>query len=115
MLIQKVSIKDDNSIQNISKCPSRLKPGNNSELSGLIVMERFLSKVEMLKQFIVKSKTIDLTTNKLSFFLIPFFRIRLGDLISYTVAHLERHIVQAQKILMEDNFPRNGNSGPALG
>ena len=52
-----------------------------------------------------KSKELNLVSNKIKIFSVPIFKLRLGDFMIYTVAHIERHVVQAQKVLMEDNFP----------
>jgi hypothetical protein len=110
LLIDRVSIREDNSIRKIRKCALKLRPDANPEITGIIILEKFLERSEKLKQILEKSKSIDLISNKLNLFSLPFFKIRLGDFMLYTVAHIERHIVQAQKVLLEENFPKPGFS-----
>ena len=114
LLIERFSIREDNSIRKIRKSASKLSPDVNPEITGIVILENFLAQTEKLKQILDKNKSIDLISNKINLFSLPFFKIRLGDFMLYTVAHIERHIVQAQKVLLEDNFPRPGFSGSAL-
>jgi hypothetical protein len=108
-LINTVKIREDNSIKKIMKCPARLSPMQNRDINGEVLLNRFKEQTDSAIVLLEKSKNINLASAKAGLPFFPYFRLRLGDFMSYFVYHVERHIVQAQKVYMEDNFPRHSS------
>lgn len=55
-------------------------------------METFLAQIE-------KAATVNLNKVKITSFIGPILRFRLGDLFRFVVAHNYRHLIQAQRVL----------------
>lgn len=108
-LINTVKIREDNSIKKILRCPARLSPMQNRDINGEVLLNRFKEQTDSVILLLEKSKNINLASAKAGLPFFSYFRMRLGDFMSYFVFHVERHVVQAQKIYTEDNFPRHSS------
>ena len=78
------------------KTPGDKNPAG-SKLTSL-TLDRFLKQQEMLKSLLSQSRTADLTKIKVPISLARFIRLRLGDTLRFFVYHIERHVIQAEKI-----------------
>ena len=78
------------------KTPGDKNPAG-SELS-LTTIDRFLKQQEMLKSLLNQARRVDLTRTMVPISLTRFIRLRLGDTFRFYVYHIERHILQAQKV-----------------
>ena len=72
----------------------------NSNLS-FSTIERLLKQLEKLKILLNQSRTANLTKLKTAISLTKFIKLRLGDTLRFVVYHIERHILQAQKIAIK--------------
>jgi hypothetical protein len=108
-LLSSIRIKDDNSIQRFSKCPNKLRPESTIEGAASLVVENYFQYSAQLLNLLSVSKALHLEQIKVTLPLVPLFRLKLGDMLQYLVYHIERHIVQAQKVHCEVGFPRVGN------
>ncbi len=105
-LIKSVRLKEDNSFYRFSKSPKKLQPKQNIEGALSIVLNNYFQYSEQLLQLLSKAKYLHLEETKVVLHLFLPFRLRLGDMLQYLVYHIERHIVQAQKVYSELGFPR---------
>ena len=73
--------------------------------SGLtvITIERFLKQQEKLESLLVRAERVDLTKTKTAISLTKFISLRLGDTFRFFVYHIERHVLQAQRV--QNNLP----------
>ena len=69
----------------------------NSTLT-VTTIDRLLKQLERLKILLNQSKTANLTKLRTAVSLTNFIKLRLGDTLRFVVYHIERHILQAQKI-----------------
>jgi hypothetical protein len=69
----------------------------NSALSS-ITIDRFLKQQEALESLLVQARKIDLVKTKAAISLTKAITLRLGDTFRFFVYHIERHIVQAQRV-----------------
>ena len=108
-LLRSIRIKDDNSIHRFSKCPNKLRPESTIEGAASLVVENYLQYSAQLLNLLSASKALHLEQIKVTLPLVPLFRLKLGDMLQCLVYHIERHIVQAQKVYCEVGFSRVGN------
>lgn len=79
------------------KSPKNKNP-SGSHLSATTI-ERFLKQQELLKFLLIEAKYINLTKTKTAISLTPLIKLRLGDTFRFFVYHIERHILQAEKLM----------------
>ncbi len=68
-------------------------------------LERFIEQQEVLLKILEQARTIDLTKTKTSISLASWIKLRLGDTLRVVIYHNERHIVQADKVLTDQDRP----------
>jgi hypothetical protein len=64
-----------------------------------VTIDRFLKQQEMLTSLLNQARHVDLTGTKVPISLTRWVRLRLGDTFRFFVYHIERHIMQAEKVL----------------
>lgn len=69
------------------------------------IIIRYEKNVQKLAKLLLQAETLPLGKIKIPFNFWGLFKIKLGDLLQVLVYHTERHLVQAQRVLYDDNFP----------
>jgi hypothetical protein len=69
----------------------------NSKLTPKSI-DRFIKQLDSLDSLLAQSRKIDLIKTKTAVSITRFIRLRLGDTLRFFVYHIERHIVQAERI-----------------
>lgn len=69
----------------------------NTELT-ITTLDRFLKQQELLKSLLHQAKTIDLSKVKTAISLTTILKLKLGDTFRFYVYHIERHILQAERV-----------------
>ena len=64
-------------------------------------IDRLLKQLERLRILLNQLRTANLTKLKTAISLSKFIKLRLGDTLRFFVYHIERHILQAQKITIK--------------
>ena len=64
----------------------------------IAVLERFKKQQLELLDLLELARTADLTKTKIPISLTKFLKLRLGDVLRFTVHHNQRHILQAEEI-----------------
>ncbi len=64
----------------------------------ITTIDRFLKQQERLKSLLIQAKNVDLTKTKTAISLTKYIRLRLGDTFRFFIYHIERHILQAERI-----------------
>lgn len=72
----------------------------NAKLT-ITTIDRFLKQQEMLKSLLLQASNCDLVKAKTAISLSRFVRLRLGDTFRFFVYHIERHVMQAQRLVNE--------------
>ena len=78
------------------KSPKDKNPSNTT--LTLTTIDRFLKQQERLNSLLLQAQYVDLTKTKAAISLTKFIRLRLGDTLRFFVYHIERHVLQAEKI-----------------
>jgi len=68
----------------------------HSKLSDL-TLAKFLKQQDRLTTLLQQAAQVDLVKTKTAITLSPMIRLRLGDTLRFLVAHIERHVRQAEK------------------
>lgn len=71
---------------------------SNSHVS-ITAIDKFLKQQERLLGLLDLALESDLTRTTTGITLTPFIRFRIGDTFRFFVNHIERHVLQAQKVL----------------
>jgi hypothetical protein len=67
-------------------------------------INRFLKQQEQLTSLLKSCRTVDLTRAKSAISLTRLIKLRLGDILRFYTYHIERHVLQAERICKEQNF-----------
>jgi hypothetical protein len=81
------------------KSPKDKNP-TNSQLS-ITTINRFLKQHEHLVNLLNQCRSIDLTKTKAAISLTNLIKLRLGDTLRFYCYHIERHVLQAEHALEE--------------
>ncbi|MEX2230859.1 MAG: DinB family protein [Cyclobacteriaceae bacterium] len=65
----------------------------------ITTIDRFLKQQEMLKSLLNQARHADLTNTKVPISLTKLISLRLGDTFRFFVNHIERHVIQAERVL----------------
>jgi hypothetical protein len=80
------------------KAPKTLQPAYGA-LDPKEVLNRFLQQQDTLHDIIRHSSTKDIQGIKIPFAFTKTLKLRLGDNLRFLIAHNERHLLQAQRIM----------------
>lgn len=67
-------------------------------LDEKIVFTDFINDIEEMEELIIKCYDKDITAVKVPTF-FPFIKITIADALGFSLAHVERHVLQAKNIL----------------
>lgn len=73
------------------------KDPSHSKLTRMTI-DRFLKQQELLHSLLLQSKKVDLQRTKTAISLSKLIRLRLGDTFRFFVYHIERHVLQAERV-----------------
>lgn len=66
-----------------------------------LVISEFIDQQEKLFQLLRKAMKIDLNENRVSISIAPFIKLKLGDIFMFLIAHMRRHIGQAERAMKQ--------------
>ena len=64
----------------------------------ITTIERFLKQQQHLESLLIQAKAINLVKAKTPVSLTRLLKLRLGDTLRFLVYHIERHVLQAERI-----------------
>jgi DinB superfamily len=94
---EKIMPKSDGTVFKM-KAPKTLRPASDT-LDGKEVLNRFLQQQDAIYDIIRHASTKDLQGIKIPFAFTNTVKLRLGDNLRFLIAHNERHLLQAQRIM----------------
>lgn len=69
-------------------------------------LDRFLKQQERLRSLLIQAQHVDLTHTRTAISLTSLIKLRLGDTLRFFVYHIERHVLQAERIHGDAVVPR---------
>jgi uncharacterized damage-inducible protein DinB len=97
LVYDKIMPKSDGTVFKM-RSPKLLRPASDP-LDGQEVLNRFLQQQDTIYDIIRHVSTKDLQGIKIPFAFTKAVKLRLGDNLRFLVAHNERHLLQAQRIM----------------
>lgn len=94
---EKIIPREDGSIYKM-KAPKFLRPAT-SKLDGKAVLNKYMNQLDEFDHVLELSQYVDLRKVKIPFSFTKLLKLRLGDNLRFIVAHNERHLLQAQRVL----------------
>ena len=76
-------------------------PGDKNPIGSkltTLTLDRFLKQQDMLKSLLNQARNVDLTKTKVPISLTRFIKLRLGDTLRFFIYHIERHVIQAERV-----------------
>jgi hypothetical protein len=68
-------------------------------LDGPDTLHRFLQQCDMIDDILRHSATKDMQRIRIPLSFSSFVKLRLGDILRYLIAHCERHLLQAHRVM----------------
>jgi len=84
------------------KSPKDKNPSN--AILSVTTITRFLKQQERLTALLNQCRTIDLTRTKAAISLTNLVKLRLGDTLRFYTYHIERHVLQAARVMAEQRI-----------
>jgi len=103
--VQGVQLNAENQLGLKMKSPKAYQPSQSQYVPASII-QRYLVYQEQFRDFLADAQGIDINRYKVSIAIFPLIKLRLGDMLRFLIHHNERHIVQAQRVQHQMNFPR---------
>ena len=79
------------------KSPKDHQPG--LQLNSEKVLNEFISQLEILGRLLTEAHDTDLNLAKVPVSIAPFIKLKLGDVFLFLTAHINRHVLQAERAL----------------
>jgi hypothetical protein len=86
-------------VNNRMKSPADHVPGNDPDSHEMI--EEFLTQEYLLLELLTASELVDLNLIRVPISITKLIKLKLGDVLSFLVAHHERHFVQIRNAIQE--------------
>lgn len=96
--------KSDGSLPTKMSAPKDYNPANNETVNPQY-LAKFIDQQKQMLDLIQQAQKINLQKVKIPITLTRLIRIRLGDTFRFNIYHNERHVLQAQKVKQDANFP----------
>ena len=93
------------------KTPKDKNPSNMNLTETTI--SRFIQQQEQLVKLLQSCRTMDLTRTKCAISLTGLIKLRLGDTLRFFTYHIERHVLQAERVCKE-HFVTTANIAASL-
>ena len=77
--------------------PKDYSPQTNEDSYGVIA--EFIEQQEKLMELLTLAHQVDLNTVKVPISIAPFIKLKLGDTFLFYVAHINRHLGQAERAI----------------
>lgn len=85
------------------------------QLSATIVLSEFISQQEKLLQLVRLAQQVNISEAKVPISIAKFIKLQLGDTFLFFVAHINRHMLQAEKALQSYHSQHTGNGQQSSG
>lgn len=66
-----------------------------------VVVEEFIRQQEWLQRLLRQSQLANLNRIRIGLSILPWVKMRLGDVFQFLIVHQERHLAQAERVLEE--------------
>lgn len=108
----KIMLPQDNGIpKKKMNSPKNHQPG--TQLNEAMVLNEFISQLEILGNLLTRTRNIDIEHARIPISIAPFIKLKLGDTFLFLIAHINRHMKQAERAIgsaiTENSIATNDN------
>ena len=89
--------ENNGTVKKKMKSPKDHQPG--LELNAAKVINEFISQLEVLGRLLTLARGIDMNASRVPISISPFIKLKLGDVFLFLTAHINRHVLQAERAL----------------
>ncbi len=89
----------DGSLKTKMKAPKNAIPAASPDARAMLA--EFIEHQEKMLALLAAANEVNLNSVRVPSSLSPLIRMRLGDTFAFVIAHLERHVLQAEKALVK--------------
>ena len=89
--------ENNGTVKKKMKSPKDHQPG--LELNAAKVINDFISQLEVLGRLLTLARGIDMNASRVPISISPFIKLKLGDVFLFLTAHINRHVLQAERAL----------------
>jgi len=69
------------------------------QIDAAVVLNEFISQLEILGRLLTRARNIDIAHVRVPISIAPFIKLKLGDTFLFLIAHINRHMKQAERAL----------------
>lgn len=92
-----MSPEQDGSLKIKMKSPKNAVPSANPDPSAMLA--EFIDQQEILLKLLTAAATVNLNQVRIPISIAPWIRLKLGDTFLFFTAHIQRHLLQAERAL----------------
>ncbi len=93
------------------KAPKNAVPAAQPDPQRMLA--EFIDQQEKMLELLRDAANVDLNALRVPISLSPWIRLKLGDTFGFVIAHIERHVLQADRSLRGYTSPNAGKARPA--
>lgn len=89
--------KPDGQLKSKMKAPKNAVPSSNPDPRAMLA--EFIDQQETLLKLLTAAATVNLNNVRIPISIAPWLRLKLGDTFLFFIAHIERHLLQAERAI----------------
>jgi hypothetical protein len=93
------------------KAPKNAVPSAQPDPQRMLA--EFIDQQEKMLELLRDAVSVNLNALRVPISLSPWIRLKLGDTFGFVLAHIERHVLQADRAITDYTFPDAGIEKPA--
>ncbi|MCP4440124.1 MAG: hypothetical protein GY810_14370 [Aureispira sp.] len=108
-LIENIQLDSNHQPKRKLRVPSTFspidQPAPNNSAQALVTT--YLNDNKFFMQLLEEAQTVNIKKTRVAIAILKFIKLRLGDILQFTLYHNERHIVQLLRIRYHPKFPKS--------
>jgi len=89
--------KPDGKLKSTMKAPKNAVPAAHPDARAMLA--EFIDQQETMLQLLHAAAAVNLNQVRIPISIMPWLRLKLGDTFSFVIAHIERHVLQAERAM----------------
>ncbi len=89
--------KPDGKLKSKMKAPKNAVPATNPDARAMLA--EFIDQQETMLKLLHAAASVNLNQIRIPISIMPWLRLKLGDTFLFVIAHIERHVLQAERAM----------------
>lgn len=96
--------ENNGTVKKKMRSPKDHQPG--LQFNPDMAINEFITQLEILGRLLTEARKIDMNKARVPISISPFIKLKLGDVFLFLIAHINRHVLQAERALQaEEKYP----------